>query len=287
MKIGTFIYDNTNHDKTCPGVVINQGVIDLTPFLAEHNIDDLKDLLAADLLHACASFVKNRSPDYHLNNIHFAPVIPNPGKIICVGINYHDHKVETNSPDFAYPLLFTRYPESQVGHEQPMLKPRESDKLDYEGELAVIIGKAGRRIKQDTALSHVAGYACYNDGSVRDFQRHTTQFFPGKNFVATGGFGPWMVTTEQIPDPSKLTLKTRVNGQTEQSSETKLMINSIPVLIEYISTVLHLNPGDVIVSGTPGGVGVKREPRLFMFENDTIEVEISNIGILRNTIQND
>ena len=168
-----------------------------------------------------------------------------------------------------------------------MLKPRESERLDFEGEMAVIIGKTGRRISQEDALSHVVGYSCYNDGSVRNYQRHTSQFLPGKTFVGTGGFGPWMVTADEIPDPSKLTLETRLNGETVQSVSTDLMINSIPALIEYISTVLPIKPGDVIVSGTPGGVGDKRTPPLYMFENDVVEVEISGIGILRNTIKND
>ena len=184
-------------------------------------------------------------------------------------------------------MLFTRYPESQVGHEQAMLKPRETERFDFEGEMAVIIGKKGRRISRQDALSHVAGYSCYNDGSVRNFQRHTTQYLAGKSFVGTGGFGPWMVTADEIPDPSKLTLETRLNGETVQSTTTDLMINSVPAIIEYISTVLPICPGDVIVSGTPGGVGDKRTPPLYMFEGDVVEVQISGIGTLRNTIEND
>ena len=168
-----------------------------------------------------------------------------------------------------------------------MIKPPETSRFDYEGEMAVIIGVGGRRITRDNALSHVAGYACFNDGSIRDWQRHTTQYMPGKNFVATGGFGPWMVTTDEIPDPSKLKLTTRLNQEVVQTTTTDLMINPIPILIEYISTVFPLHPGDVIVSGTPGGVGDKREPPLYMCHGDIVEVEISQIGTLRNTIEDE
>jgi len=168
-----------------------------------------------------------------------------------------------------------------------MLKPKETERLDYEGEMAVIIGTGGRRIKRADALSHVAGYSCFNDGSVRDWQRHTTQFMPGKNFVGTGPFGPWMVTSDEIPDPGALELTTRLNDQVVQNVTTDLMINPVPVLIEYISTVFPLSPGDVIVSGTPGGVGDKREPPLYMNAGDIVEVEISSIGTLRNTIVDD
>ena len=283
MKLSTYKY----LEKISVGVVKGSGIIDLCQFMRDHDVDSLKGLLEADLLQKCERYVQSREVDHQISEIDFQPVIPDPGKIICVGINYVAHKIETANPDYEYPVLFTRYPESQVGHEQAMLKPRETERLDYEGEMAIIIGKQGRRVKQKDALSYVAGYACYNDASVRDYQRHTTQFYPGKNFVATGSFGPWMVTKSEIPDPNCLTIETRLNGRTVQSSSTGLMINSIPVLIEYISTISPIKPGDVIVSGTPGGVGDKRTPPLYLFENDVIEVEISNIGTLRNTIHND
>jgi 2-keto-4-pentenoate hydratase/2-oxohepta-3-ene-1,7-dioic acid hydratase in catechol pathway len=285
MKLCTFsLHPGSNK---VGGLIDQQGVVDLSPLLKTLLISDLKGVIEGNAIDKCKAYMGGRSIDYALNEIEFLPVIPNPGKIIQVGINYHEHKIETGNPDYPHPMLFTRYPESQVGHLQAMLKPRESEKLDFEGELAVIIGKTGRRISQQNALSHIAGYSCYNDGSVRDFQRHTTQYLPGKSFVGTGGFGPCMVTADDIPDPSQLKLETRLNGRTVQSTTTDLMINPVPVLIEYISTVLPLNPGDVIVSGTPGGVGARRTPPLFMFAGDTIEVEISNIGTLTNPIQND
>ncbi len=283
MKLSTYTYQGN----ISVGVVNDDKIINLAPFISNKGIQDLKGILEASLLAECEAYASEQKTEIAFADVNFEPVIPNPGKIICVGINYHAHKIETGNPDYEYPMLFTRYPESQVGHEQPMLKPRETERLDFEGEMAVIIGKTGRRINRADALSYVAGYACYNDGSVRNYQRHTSQFLPGKNFVGTGGFGPYMVTSDEIPDPSKLTLETRLNGNTVQSVTTNLMINSVPALIEYISTVLPINPGDVIVSGTPGGVGDKRTPPLYMFEGDVVEVEISGVGLLRNTIKND
>lgn len=283
MKLCSF-----NHDGNSSfGLVKDNGVIDLGPLLKDYNIHSIRGLLQANALDKCHKLLEQNTTDYSLDDIHFEPVIPQPGKILCVGINYHAHKVETGNPDYVHPMFFPRYADSLVGHKRAMLKPPETERLDYEGEMAVIIGKGGRRIKREDALSHVAGYACFNDGSVRNYQRHTTQFMPGKNFVATGGFGPWMVTTDEIPDPSKLELTTRLNSQVVQAVTTDLMINPIPVLIEYISTVFPLQAGDVIVSGTPGGVGDKREPPLYMHDGDVVEVEISQIGTLRNTIQDE
>ncbi|MEW5422725.1 fumarylacetoacetate hydrolase family protein [Amorphus sp. 3PC139-8] len=264
------------------GIVKEDAIIDLAS-----RVDDaptLKALLATDGLDPITTVAEYASPDVRLSDVSFEPVITDPGKIICVGLNYHDHVAETGRSVTAHPTLFTRYPESQIGHGEPLVKPRESDKFDYEGELAVIIGKAGRRIAEADALSHVAGYSCYNDGSIRDWQGHTSQFFPGKNFVATGGFGPWMVTADEIPDPAALTLTTRLNGTVMQQATTDLLITPIPALISYISTVLPLEPGDVIVTGTPGGVGFKRQPPVYMKDGDVVEVEISGVGTLRNPV---
>lgn len=284
MKLCSFTHDGVDSF----GLVKDDHVIDLTKSLEDENITDLRSLIESGLMSTCEEIANSSSlPSYSIADIQFQPVIPNPGKILCVGINYHTHQAETQNPDYQHPMFFSRYPEAQVGHLQPLLRPRESDKLDYEGELAAIIGKPGRRIKREDALSHVVGYSCYNDGSVRDWQRHTPQFLPGKNFVGTGPFGPWMVTTDEIPDPSQLKLETRYNGQTVQSTTTDLMIHPVPVLIEYISTVLPLNPGDVIVTGTPSGIGARRNPRIFMKDGDIIEVEISKIGVLRNTVQDE
>jgi len=283
MKLCSFSYNNSSSF----GLVKKKGVIDLGPHLKEQHIHSIRGVLEADALDICRELLVSCPIDYALSDITLEPVIPNPGKILCVGINYHAHKIETGNPDYEHPMFFPRYKDCLIGHEQAMLKPRETERFDYEGEMAVIIGKGGRRIDRQNALSHVAGYSCFNDGSVRDWQRHTTQFMPGKNFVGTGPFGPWMVTTDEIPDPSALELTTRLNNQIVQHVSTSLMINPIPVLIEYISTVFPLRAGDVIVSGTPGGVGDKREPPVYMNAGDVVEVEISSIGTLRNTIVDD
>jgi 2-keto-4-pentenoate hydratase/2-oxohepta-3-ene-1,7-dioic acid hydratase in catechol pathway len=222
-----------------------------------------------------------------LSDIQFLPVITEPGKIFCVGHNYEAHRIETERDPTQHPLLFMRVAESQTGHQQPILIPAESTKLDYEGEIAVVIGKAGRRIRQADAWDYVAGYSAYNDGSVRDWQKHTIQFTAGKNFTGTGAFGPWMVTRGEIADGEELTLQTRLNGEVMQQTTTALMIFSIPVLIEYISTFTSLQPGDVIVTGTPGGVGVKRTPPVWMKPGDTVEIEVSKVGVLSNIIAAD
>jgi 2-keto-4-pentenoate hydratase/2-oxohepta-3-ene-1,7-dioic acid hydratase in catechol pathway len=222
-----------------------------------------------------------------LKDIQFLPVITAPGKIFCVGHNYEAHRIETERDPTQHPLLFMRVAESQTGHQRPILIPAESTMLDYEGEIAVVIGKAGRRIRQAEAWDYVAGYSAYNDGSVRDWQKHTIQFTAGKNFTGTGAFGPWMVTRGEIADGEELTLETRLNGQVMQHTTTALMIFSIPVLIEYISTFTSLQPGDVIVTGTPGGVGVKRTPPVWMKPGDTVEIEVSKVGVLSNTIAAD
>ncbi len=263
------------------GVVQGDGVVDLGARMA--GAPTLKAALAAGRLDE-ARAASSAKPDFALAAIAFAPVVPDPDKIICVGLNYRDHVAETGRTVTEKPALFARFPASQVGHDRPMVKPPESDEYDYEGELAVVIGKGGRRIAQKDALAHVAGYACYNEGSIRDWQRHTSQFLAGKSFAESGAFGPWMVTSDEIPDPSKLTLETRLNGQVVQHTTTDLLITPIPALIEYISTVMPLAPGDVIVTGTPGGVGAKRTPPLWMKPGDVAEVEISGVGVLRNRI---
>jgi len=217
-------------------------------------------------------------------SLRFLPVIPNPDKIFCVGINYASHIAETGRPVPEHPVIFFRLPSSQVGSQEPMVKPVESEQFDFEGELAVIIGRGGRRIPRRDALEHVAGYTCYNDGSVRDWQRHSSQFGPGKNFPGTGAFGPWLVTRDEIEDPSKLSLTTRLNGEIMQQAPISDLVFDVPALVEYCSTFTKLEPGDVIVTGTTGGVGLFRDPQVWLKPGDKVEVEISQIGILTNPI---
>jgi len=265
------------------GAVAGDGVVDLSARLGG-KYEDLRSVLKAGALDELRKAAAGHKADVALSQITFLPVIANPKKILCIGLNYHEHREETGRPTTAHPTIFVRFAESQVGHGQPMLRPKESEQLDYEGELAAIIGKGGRHIPAAEAYEHVAGYSCYNDGSVRDWQRHTSQFTPGKNFVASGGFGPWMVTTDEIGDVTKQTLVTRLNGQQMQRTTIDMMIFDIPALIAYISTFTPLKPGDVIVTGTPGGVGHARKPQVFMKPGDVCEVEISGIGTLRNPI---
>lgn len=263
------------------GAVVDGGIVDLAKRLPQQS---LKALLAAGAVGEAKRAVQGQAPDVKLADIVYLPPVPDPDKIICIGLNYDDHRKETGREKTSYPTLFTRFADTQVGHGQAMVKPKSSDKLDYEGELAVIIGKRGRHVPKERALDYVAGYSCYHDGSVRDWQFHTSQFVPGKNFPATGGFGPWMVTADEIPDPTKLTLVTRLNGQEVQRAGTDLMIFPIPELIAYITTFTELAPGDVIPTGTPAGVGSKRTPPLFMKPGDIAEVDISNVGVLKNAI---
>ncbi|TWB87750.1 2-keto-4-pentenoate hydratase/2-oxohepta-3-ene-1,7-dioic acid hydratase in catechol pathway [Bradyrhizobium macuxiense] len=243
----------------------------------------LKDLLASEGLDD-ANLAAASPPPLPLSEIDFEPVVPNPGKILCVGINYATHIAEAGLPTPEKPMIFVRYPDSQVGHKQPMICPRESSQFDFEGELAVIIGKRGRRIPTSEAFDHVAGYSCYNDGSIRDWQFHTTQFTPGKTFPGTGGFGPWLVTTDEIPDPATLSIETRLNGAMMQKAPISDLVFNVPQLIAYCSAFTILNPGDVIITGTTGGVGAFRNPQVWLKPGDTIEVDISSVGVLSNTI---
>jgi 2-keto-4-pentenoate hydratase/2-oxohepta-3-ene-1,7-dioic acid hydratase in catechol pathway len=220
-----------------------------------------------------------------LESVRLLPVVPDPAAIWCAALTYLSHVREGGDrpvPD--YPLFFLRVAHSQVGHAEPMLVPAVSGQLDYEGELAVVIGTAGRDIPMERALDHVAGYACYNDGSVRDWQRHTSQITMGKNFDATGGFGPWLVTPDEFGDPTRHRITTRLNGQVMQDTGVDQLLFPIAYLIHYISTVSTLEVGDVIVTGTSGGVGVRRDPPVFMRAGDVVEVEIDGIGTLRNPI---
>ncbi len=278
MKLATF----KTAQGASYGAVLGKGIVDLRRYLG-NQYPDLKSLIAANAVDQAKKHL-SEAPDYKESDITWLPVIQNPGKILCVGLNYQDHVVETGRDNTEQPAIFIRLPESQVGHKQPIVRPRESTDLDYEAEIAVIIGKPGRRISQKDAWSHIAGYSCYNDGSVRDWQRHTIQWTAGKNFARTGGFGPWMVTADEIPPNTKMTLSCRLNGQQMQHATTEQMIFRIPKIIEYVSTWTTLVPGDVLVTGTPGGVGSRRTPPIWMKPGDKVEVEIDKVGILENTI---
>jgi 2-keto-4-pentenoate hydratase/2-oxohepta-3-ene-1,7-dioic acid hydratase in catechol pathway len=245
----------------------------------------LRQLIETSEAHElAAATVKKGAGAISLDKIVWRPVVPDLGKIICVGLNYHEHVVESQRDVAIFPSLFPRYPETQIGHLEPLVRPRISEQFDYEGELAVIIGHYGHRLHRKNALSHVFGYSCYNDATIRDWQRHTSQFLPGKNFVATGAFGPWCVTVDELGDAQNLQIATRLNSELVQNANTRQMITDIADQIAYISAFVPLSPGDVIVTGTPGGVGCRRSPPLYLKPSDTVEVEIEGIGVLRNGV---
>ncbi|MGD9954517.1 MAG: fumarylacetoacetate hydrolase family protein [Candidatus Nanopelagicales bacterium] len=267
------------------GAVAGDTVIDLTGVRGHGT---LVDLIASDDYAQRESLVAEGTP-VPLAEIQFLPVIPRPEKIICAVRNYMDHHKEALASGLKrelsdFPPIFFRVWRSQVGHEQPIVRPHASETLDWEGELAVVIGKAGRNIPEADAWEHVAGYSCYNEASVREFQFHAQQIAAGKNFESTGAFGPWLVTPDEIAPGQKLAVETRLNGEVVQSGDTGLMIFSVPQLIAYASTIVTLVPGDVIVTGTPAGVGFSRKPPRYMKPGDLVEVEIESIGVLRNPI---
>lgn len=241
--------------------------------------EDLKSAIARGVLDRLADGARHPIADVIL-----LPVVPNPGKIFCVGHNYETHRQETGRAKVEHPSIFTRFADTLVGDGQPILRPKVSTDLDYEGELAVIVGTGGRAIPEAEALRHIAGFACFNDASVRDWQWHTTQFTPGKNFPATGALGPYMVTRDEVGELSEVRVTTRLNGETVQDQPIGDMIFPIARIIAYISAFTPLSPGDVIATGTPGGVGAKRTPPLWMKAGDLVEVDIGPVGTLRNRI---
>ncbi len=279
MKVTRFLRNSA----ATYGVVRDGGLIDIGARLGD-KYPTLRSVLDSGALDEVRLAAEGQAPDLKYDDAEQLPVIPDPPKIILVGVNYVEHRNESGRDPTEHPVLFTRFANVQLGHDRPMVRPTLSEKFDFEGELAVIIGKRGRHISEADALGHIAGYACYNDGTIRDWQRHTHQFTPGKNFPATGGFGPWMVTADEIPDPTTMSLVTRLNGEEMQRATTDMLIFDIPHLIRYISDWTELEPGDVIPTGTPGGVGFKRTPPVFMKPGDVVEVEIDKIGILRNPI---
>lgn len=233
-----------------------------------------------------AELASSGSAEFHLSALKILAPVLNPSKAIAVGLNYVDHAAESPYKDPPkYPVLFHRYPSSWVAHDEALVRPKVSSDFDYEGEVAVIIGTAGRYISKDRALDHVAGYSLFNDGSIRDYQFKSHQWMMGKNFDATGSFGPTLVSADELPPGAVgLQLVTRLNGQVLQNANTRDMIFDVPTLVSVCSEVFELHPGDVIISGTPAGVGFARKPPIFMKQGDIVEVEVEGLGILRNTV---
>ncbi len=257
-----------------------------TVFAADKALRDrfptLRAAIEADGLAEVAEASRWGGLIYHCDRIDFMPVIPDPGKIICVGLNYRAHGDENGRPDF--PALFTRFADTQIGHGQIIRMSPESDRLDYEAELAVIIGRPGRTISKTDSLAHVCGYSCYNDATMRDWQKHSSQFTAGKNFPGTGAFGPFLVTADEIGVPDNLAVTCHVNDEEVQHASTADMLFPVDEIIAYVSRFTPLSAGDVIVTGTPAGVGSSRKPPRFLKPGDVVTVTIDRVGTLRNAV---
>jgi 2-keto-4-pentenoate hydratase/2-oxohepta-3-ene-1,7-dioic acid hydratase in catechol pathway len=263
------------------GAVVDGGIVDLSARL-EGRWPSLRAAIAGKALPQLASLAKESRADFKFEEVEFAPTIPDPGKILCVGLNYSSHVGEMSRELPKVPSLFARLHDTLIGHGSPMVRPNASSNFDFEGELAIVIGETCRHVPRARALSVVAGYTCFVDGSVRDFQKHSVT--AGKNFPNTGPLGPWMETADVITDPQRLTLTTRLNGDVVQKDSTNHMIFDVAAIIEYVSTFTSLAPGDIIATGTPDGVGAGRKPPLWMRAGDKLEVEISGIGTLRTHV---
>lgn len=241
---------------------------------------DLRSVIEMGVVNKLAGL----GPKLDFDRIKLLPPIPNPDKILCVGLNYLDHIEEVGVTVPEYPAVFTRYPSSLVGHDAALVRPKASKAYDFEGELAVVIGKKGRHIAKEKALDHIIGYTCFNDGSLRDFQVHTSQFWPGKSFQSSGSMGPWLISRDEVGEITKQTLTTRINGNVEQKARIDSLTFGMEDLIAYISTVVELLPGDIIATGTPGGVGGFRSPPLHLVPGMRVDVEITGVGTLTNIV---
>ena len=246
----------------------------------------LASLIAGGMEHlSAAGQVLLSGPEVDLGSVKLLPPLPSPPKIICVGLNYADHSAESGFKVPDYPTIFGRFASSFIGHGAPIIRPRVSDQLDYEGEFVAVIGQGGRDIPKARALEHVIAYSLFNDASVRDYQFKAPQWTMGKNFDGTGSFGPWLVTADALPPGcAGLRLQTRLNGQMVQDASTDDLVFDVATLVSTLSEAFTLEPGDVIVTGTPSGVGLARKPPLWMKPGDVCEVELEGIGVLRNPV---
>jgi 5-carboxymethyl-2-hydroxymuconate isomerase len=268
------------------GAVRGDGIVELRGRLAAR-LDCLQAVLGAGALDRARELVARASPDFAQADVRWLPPVPQPEKIFCIGVNYAERNEEYRDGSAApkYPSVFMRTPGSLVGHRAPLLLPLESRQLDYEGEIAIVIGRTGRRIPVEQALAHIAGLTCMNEGTVRDWVRHgkfnVTQ---GKNFDASGAIGPWLVTADEFAGYDDLRVITRVNGETRQDDTTARLMFPFAQLIHYLSLFTTLRPGDIISTGTPTGAGVRFDPPRYLQAGDTVEVEVSGIGVLSNTV---
>lgn len=263
------------------GVLTDNGVVDIGARVG-NRWPTLRSVLAADALADVKELAAQQMPDHGVADISWLPILPDADKVMCVGRNYRDHAEEVGSGPPEDPRIFLKHRSAIVAHEEAIVRPNASGDFDYEGELTVVIGRGGRHIPLERALDHVAGYTLLNDGSLRNYQKHS--LFAGKNFERTSGFGPCLTTTDDIPDPRKIKLATRLNGVEVQCSGVDKLIFDIPFLISYLSRITTLTPGDCIATGTPAGVGSRRKPPLWMKPGDVVEVDVAEIGVLRNPV---
>jgi len=281
MKIASFEKDGL----ASYGAVINSGIIDLGTRLGSE-FPALIDVLRANAIDIIHSEIKGQEPDFLMDDVVLQIPVPSPEKIICIGVNYgnrnDEYKDGSDAPEF--PSVFLRTPGSFVGHNQDILRPPESDQLDYEGEIVLVVGKGGRRIKKENYLQHIAGLSIMNEGTIRDWVRHAKfNVTQGKNFVSSGSVGPWMVTTEEVGDLDELSIQTRVNNEVRQADSISNMIFKFPYLLSYLSTFFELKPGDLIATGTPVGAGARFDPPVWLKPGDSLEIEVPKVGKLQNT----
>jgi 2-keto-4-pentenoate hydratase/2-oxohepta-3-ene-1,7-dioic acid hydratase in catechol pathway len=276
MRLLTFNADGSSR----VGVLIDGGIAELAPDLGA----DLRAILTKHGLTEIAERTAGLAATWQLADVELLPPIPNPGKIICVGVNYRTHRDETGLKPVEYPTLFTRFADTQIGYGASAIKPEVTSRFDYEGELAVIIGTRAYKVAPENAWDYIAGVSVYNDFTVRDWQKHSSQWIPGKNFPATGAFGPTLVTRDELADFDSIRLQTLVNGTIRQDATLADLIFGVPALVGYITRFTALAPGDVIVTGTPGGVGQFMDPPTFLQPGDVVEVQISGVGSLRNAV---
>jgi acylpyruvate hydrolase len=281
MRLIAFKHEN---GKTALGARVNDEIVDLTALGLPSTLDELL-LLGEAGMQAAKDALARATTRIPLKGLRHLPPVQNPSKAFAIGLNYIDHAVESNFETPKFPVIFHRYPSSWVGHGEALVRPRISTHFDYEAELVAVIGKGGRYISKEAALDHVAGYSLFNDGSIRDHQFRSNQWMMGKNFDRSGGFGPEFVTSDELPPGALgLQLQCRLNGQVVQNANTRDMIFDIATLVSACSEAMELQPGDIIISGTPSGVGLARKPPLWMKAGDVCEVEVEGLGVLRNTV---